>query len=313
MGKNIWLDGIMGVIVGDALGAPVEFKDRLELKRDPVKDMLEYGTFNLPKGSFTDDSSMTLATLDSIREKKDIDIADIMDKFVRWYRDGEYTPFGRAFDVGRGTRLAVLRYQKDMDTSRCGGTTDRDNGNGSLMRIMPACLYCHEKKLDDKEAIWLIHKVSELTHNHLRSKIACGLYYFCVKSILDEEGDLQALLQKGLDEGFSFYEQDILNRVELSYYGRLKDLGEFSCLEENRIRSTGYVVDTIEAAIWSLVNTAGYEECELKAVNLGKDTDTVAAIAGGLAGLYYGYDSIPEGWLAVIQRKEWILEMIRGV
>ena len=304
--KNIWMDGIMGVIVGDALGCPVEFMERRELKDNPVRDMREYGTFNLPKGSFTDDGSMTLATLASIREKQDIDLKDIMDRFSRWYDQGEYTPFGNAFDIGGGTESAILRYKRGYGIKECGGKTEHDNGNGSLMRIMPVCLYCYEKKPDDKEALELIHLVSGLTHNHMRAKIACGLYYFCVKAVLDGKGGLKDRLQEGLDAGFAFYESDISNRVELSYYGRLRDLGELSRTEEKEIRSSGYVVDTIEAAFWSLITTGSYKECGLKAVNLGEDTDTVAAIAGGIAGLYYGYEGIPEEWRSVIQRRDWI-------
>ena len=306
MEKNTWLDGIMGVIVGDALGCPVEFMERWELKDDPVKDMREYGTFNLPRGSFTDDGSMTLATLDSIREKQGIDLADIMDKFVLWYDRGEYTPFGTAFDIGGGTQSAIKRYQRGYGVQECGGNTEHDNGNGSLMRIMPVCLYCFEKKPDDREAIELIHRVSGLTHNHMRAKIACGLYYFSVKAVLDGTGDLKDRLQNGLDAGFAFYEADILNQVELSYYRRLRDIDELSQTEEMDIRSSGYVVDTIEAAFWSLITTGSYKECGLRAVNLGEDTDTVAAIAGGLAGLYYGYEGIPEEWRSVIQRRDWI-------
>ncbi len=159
MVKNIWMDGIMGVIVGDALGCPIEFMARWELKENPVKDMREYGTFNLPKGSFTDDGSMTLATLASIRKKQGIDLEDIMDRFSHWYDQGEYTPFGTAFDIGRGTESAIMRYQRGYGIKECGGKTEHDNGNGSLMRIMPVCLYCYEKKPDDKEAAEQIHLV----------------------------------------------------------------------------------------------------------------------------------------------------------
>ena len=181
------------------------------------------------------------------------------------------------------------------------------------MRIMPVCLYVYDQGLPDDEAVKIVHAGSGLTHNHAGSKIACGLYYFCVKAILNGSGNLNSRLQSGLDRGFDFYERDILNRVELSYYGRLRDLNVFSHAEEDAIKSTGYVVDSLEAAIWSLVNTDSFKECELKAVNLADDSDTIGAIAGGLAGLYYGYENMPEEWLSVIQRREWIEEMCRGI
>ena len=174
------------------------------------------------------------------------------------------------------------------------------------MRIMPACLYAYDRKLSVADAVKTVHEVGGLTHNHLRAKIACGLYYFCVRSILDGVGFLTERLQKGFDEGFAFYERDIANRVELSYYGRLRNLTEFAVVPEDAIKSTGYVVDSLEAAVWSLIRTDSFKDSLLTAVNLGDDADTVGAIAGGLAALYYGYKGIPEDWLAVIQRRDWI-------
>ena len=310
--NNIWLNGVMGVVVGDALGCPVQFMDRSELReRGPVTEMEGHGTYNMPVGTWTDDSSMSLALLASIRDKGTIDLEDIMKRFAGWLVEGEYTPFGQSFDIGGGTMAAITRYLSDRDINTCGGTTDHDNGNGSLMRIMPACLYAYDRKLSDTDAIKMIHDVAGLTHNHIRGQIACGLYYFCVKSILDDEGSLSERLQKGLYRGFVFYKNNLSILTEIAYYGRLIDINELAEIPEKDIRSSGYVVDSIEAAIWSLVKTGSFRECLLKAVNLGDDTDSIAAIAGGLAGLYYGYDNIPSEWLSVIQRREWIEEMCR--
>lgn len=308
---NIWLSGIMGVVVGDALGCPVQFRSREEVQADPVTTMIGNGTYDMPIGTWTDDSSMTLALLDSIRDKDDIDLLDIMNRFVRWIKNGEYTPFGEAFDVGHGTMAAIVRFMKGDDLQSCGGTTERDNGNGSLMRILPACLYAYENKLTDKEAVSMIHQVAGLTHNHIRGQIACGLYYFCVRGLLDEEGSLSERLQKGLDDGFEFYKGFLQDTSELSHYDRLRDMKKFSEVPESQIQSSGYVVDTIEAAVWSLITTDSFKNCELKAVNLGDDTDTIGAIAGGLAGLFYGYDGIPKEWLEVIQRREWIEDLCK--
>ena len=312
--RNIWLDGMMGVIVGDALGCPVQFVGRSEIAgraEGPVKGMESGGVYHMPEGTWTDDSSMALAALDSIRELGEVDLEDIMTRFVDWYEDGEYTPFGEPFDMGNTCSLAIEKYEREHDPMNCGGTSERSNGNGSLMRIMPACLYAYDRKLPVADAVKTVHEVGGLTHNHLRAKIACGLYYFCVRSILDGDGTLTERLQKGLDAGFAFYEKDIAGRVELSYYGRLRDLKEFAAVPEDAIKSTGYVVDSIEAAVWSLIRTDSFKDALLTAVNLGDDADTVGAIAGGLAALYYGYDEIPEEWLAVIQRRDWIEELCK--
>ena len=319
MDKKIWRNGIWGVIVGDALGEPVQFMDREELAgQKPVTGMESGRVFpNIPAGTWTDDSSMTLALLDSINVKGAIDLSDIMERFDKWLNDGEYTPEGYAFDIGGTTALSINRYARSRDAHNCGGTGVRDNGNGSLMRIMPACLYAYEKQkndaMSDADAIAVIHDVSALTHAHLRSKIGCGLYYFCVRAILNETGTLNDRLKKGIDDGFAYYRQDIANLTELAYYGRIEDLDALAALSADSIKSTGYVVDSLEAAIWSLATTSSFSECELKAVNLADDSDTIAAIAGGLAGLYYGYEQIPVDWVNTIRRKDYIESMIESV
>ena len=322
---NIWLNGIMGVVVGDALGCPVQFESRKEVARHPVTGMRGYGTFNLPEGSLTDDSSMTIALLESIRRVGSIDLDDIMGNFMKWLYDGEFTPYGYSFDVGRGTMQAINRYKKNHKAKKCGGDEDWNNGNGSLMRILPACIYCCQKQsvgdiggdskadskggLSDQDAIGIIHSVGGLTHAHIRSNIACGLYYFMVKQILTGDGSLKDRLQAGISQGFSFYDSYLSDKENLHYYDRLQDLSSFSTVPADKIKSSGYVVDTLEAAVWSLITTDHFDQVLLKAVNLGEDTDTVAAIAGGLAGLYYGYDAIPADWLSAIKRRDWIEEM----
>ncbi|MCQ2497283.1 MAG: ADP-ribosylglycohydrolase family protein [Lachnospiraceae bacterium] len=321
MGKNIWLDGMMGLVVGDALGVPVQFLSRDKIKNRPkglVTGMESGGFFNMPEGSWSDDSSMALATLVSIKEKNGVDPYDIMTRFVEWETKGMYTPFGRAFDQGITCTDAIYRFMESRDIASCGATGEYANGNGALMRILPVCLYYYERQkkvcTSEDEAVESIHIVSGLTHNHIRGKICCGIYYFMVKSILDaaqddEKHTLEALLQDGIDKGLSYYGRDLSNLSERAHLERLFTLSEFRNVPEEKIKSSGYVIDSIEAAVWCLINSGSYKECMLKAVNLGEDTDTVAAIAGGLAGLYYGYEAIPGDWLSVIRKREWIEEI----
>lgn len=307
--KNIWLDGIMGLVVGDALGMPVQFVDRNELKKNPVDKMVGYGTYHMPPGTWSDDSSMALATLASIKEKGDIDYTDIMERFERWLLNGEYTPFGKAFDVGQTCLMAITKYAKEKDYRTCGRTGEWANGNGALMRIMPVCLYAYEKvKAGDwmvDEALERVHQVSALTHNHLRSKMACGIYFFMICNVLDGNGSLTERLQKGVDDAVEYYHRELANYLELSHYTRLFHLKEFAGFEEDEISSSGYVVDSLEAAVWSLITTDSLDAALLRAVNLGDDADTVGAITGGLAGLYYGYENVPEEWKeAIVKRGE---------
>ena len=311
--KNIWKDAVFGVVVGDALGYSVQFEDRATVAQHPVTDMRGNGTFHLPAGSWTDDSSLTLALLDSIGKTGKLDLKHIMNNFADWLENGAFTPYGEAFDVGRGTFRAIRGYIHRDNPRQCGSYDERNNGNGSLMRIMPACLYCCIKGLADKEAIKEIHLVGSLTHAHIRSNIACGLYYFMTKTILSGRGStFMARLQEGLDHGFAYYESALSDHENLEYYDRLCDLSAFAKTPEDKIKSGGYVVDTLEAVLWSLINTDSYKSALLKAVNLGGDSDTVGAIAGGLAGLWYGREGvigIPSKWIDTIQKKEWISEL----
>ena len=308
----------MGLVVGDALGVPVQFKKRNEIKyrkAGVVTGMESGGVYDMPEGTWSDDSSMALATMQSIIDNNGINPVDIMVQFVRWELEGVYTPFGEAFDEGNTCSSAIYNFVKNKDIKTCGKTGERANGNGALMRILPVCLYYYERQkrvcTSEDESIEMIHITSGLTHNHIRSQMCCGFYYFCVKSIIDGGNDkkLIDLLQTGIENARKYYTHDIRNLTEMAHLGRMFYLDAFKDVPEEHIRTTGYVIDSIEAAMWCLINTNTYKDCVLKAVNLGDDTDTVAAIAGGLAGLYYGYESIPVEWLDVIKRRDWIEEM----
>lgn len=315
--SNIWIDGIIGVVVGDALGMPVQFLTRQEVQENPVLGMEGFGTYNMPAGTWSDDSSMAIATLDSIREKNGIEYDDIMCRFIGWTSKGEYTPAGKAFDQGNTCMEAIYNYVRSKDYKTCGKTGEWANGNGALMRIMPVCLYSYVQHKNDKvtldEAVEYVHQVSALTHNHMRSKMACGIYFFMIQAILDHEGTLIERLQQGMDNAKSFYKSEMTNLVEWSRFGRMINLLDFMTIPEDEIKSSGYVVDSLEAAVWSLITTESFEEGLLRGVNLGNDTDTIGAIAGGLAGLYYGYDNIPTDWRNVIIKGEKIVALCEWV
>ena len=309
---NIWKSGIYGLIIGDAMGVPVEFTSREDRKKTPITDMTGYGTYNQPEGTWSDDSSMVLATLASIRDRGKIDYKDIMDRFHNWCMYGEYTPFDNVFDIGIATSRAIIKYGNGAELLKSGGETEWDNGNGSLMRILPVCLHIFEKQkklnLSDNEALNIIHNCSAMTHAHLRSKMACGIYYFLVKAVIEKDGEITERLQIGIDNVFRYYRLN--TGAEISSYNRIISLFEFKDIPEENIKSTGYVVDTLEAALWCLLNTSSYGEAILKAVNLGNDTDTIAAVTGGVAGIFYGYENIPDKWKSKIQRKDLIESLL---
>ncbi len=308
--KAYWKDGIWGLIIGDALGVPVEYSPRYKLVENPVTGMREYGSHRQPIGTWSDDSSMTLATLSSIKEKRKLDYGDIMERFVEWCLHDAYTANRDAFDIDRITAKAIVKYQRGIEQHQMFKAESCNDSNGSLVRILPICLFLYEKQKKElfsiHDVICEIHNASLLTHANKRSQIACGIYYFLVKAIIEEHDSIEQVLEYGFDNAYKFYLQDADFHKDLEFFDRLLYMSGLKCLSESRIGSSCCVVDTIEATVWCLLNTTSFSDAVLKAVNLGNDTDTIGAITGSLAGLYYGYSSIPKEWLDVIQRKAWI-------
>lgn len=289
---------IFGSIIGDAMGVPVEFKSREELSADPVTGYRGFGSHAVPAGTWSDDTSMTLAMLDSLASGLDYD--DIMEKFTDWVDDAAYTATGEVFDMGRTVRKALANFNKEVPALECGPDGPNDNGNGSLMRILPAIFYVKYKMQDASldEKIEVIHNMSALTHGHARSKMACGVYAILIMDLLETE--YRGTISYSLARAKSFYARKSEFESEMKYFDKIFSPG-FSELPESAIKSSGYVIDTLEAALWCALNTDNFLDCILKAVNLGDDTDTVAAVAGGIAGCIY---DVPEELIEGILKYE---------
>lgn len=325
--RNNWTNGVMGVLIGDALGNPVQFMSRSEVvRRGLVKGMEAGGVFHMPAGCWTDDGSMTLASLDSILTMGRIDPDDMMKRFIMWDSEGQYTPTGRAYDQGITCMEALDAYRRGKKWDSCGRTGEYANGNGALMRILPVCLYSaymQEKfGISDLDAVLAVHHATLITHNHLRACTASGMYYFMCREILRSRGgfdgtgsagaggSLAEILLRGIDAGVAFYRDNDMDD-EIAHFTRIRDLKKLAATDAGKIKSSGYVIHTIEAAVWSLVTTNSFSEALLKAVNLGDDADTVGAVAGGLAGLYYGYDNVPEDWKSAMKKRDELEEICR--
>ena len=298
-------NGIIGFVVGDTMGVPVEFNSRGKLLLNPVTEMLEYGTHNMPKGCWSDDTSMTLATMDSIIKCKEINTNDMADKFIKWYRNGEYTATGIMFDIGTTTQQALVKYQRGIDiASKCGGEREYDNGNGSLMRMLPIAYYCYLKGLEDTEILKIVNEVSSITHRHPISILGCYIYVRLAMELLKGKELLQAYQEiKKLD--YSYFTEDTIYKYERILNN---DIGLYNI---NEISSNGYIVSTLEAVIWSLINSKSFNETIIKAINLGEDTDTVGACVGGLAGIYYGIENINQKWKDNILKYDYIINMCK--
>ena len=294
---------LLGTAVGDALGVPVEFQQREMLKANPVTDMREYGTHEQPKGTWSDDTSLMLCLAESMIEG--LEINNLAQKFIAWKNDNLWTPHGWVFDIGIGTRIAIERLENGMKPELAGGFDEMDNGNGSLMRILPLVL--HIKDLDIEQRYDWTKKVSSITHGHVRSVMACFYYLEFARKIIAGKDKFQAYNELQL-EVTMFFESRKINPLEIQKFSRLL-FEDISKVQQHNIKSSGYVLDTLEASIWCLLTTNSYKEAVLKAVNLGNDTDTTGAVTGGLAGLLYGVEQIPQEWLQVIARKEDILKI----
>ena len=296
--KDRMLGGLWGAVVGDALGVPVEFQGREVRKNYPVADMRGYGTYDQPPGTWSDDSSLLLCTTESLIDG--FDTARMGELFVRWMKDRYWTPHGVVFDIGNSTRSSIQRMMNGTAPEAAGGDSEYDNGNGSLMRILPVAIYF--ERSSPSAVISSAHKASALTHRHYMAQAACAFYCIMVKALL-EGANLHGAYELTAYVVQSYYDRlSFSSRQPFSHFSRLFS-GNIADLPEDEIESGGYVVHTLEAGIWCLLNSSSYEEAVLKAVNLGGDTDTTATVAGGLAGVHYGYDAIPEEWLRRIARR----------
>lgn len=307
--RNKVLDGMLGLCVGDACGVPVEGSEKSERKKKPVMDMIGYGTYFQPPGTWSDDSSMALATLAGLCNGLDYD--DIMGKFLDFYQKACFTAYDEVFDIGNVTRKALLGYDGTKPAYTCGLTRERDNSNGSLMRILPIVYYVRGRYTDGAyltpEGFEIVHKLSKMTHAHPISQIACGLYISIALVFFDAQPVGNG--QEAVRAAFRYYRKNPEFKGWIERFQCVESLSEIEALRESEVNSTGYVVDTLQAALWCFLTTDDYRDCVLKAVNLGGDTDTVAAVAGGLAGLRYGADAIPDSWKQNLAKRKEIVEL----
>ncbi|MCP2028158.1 ADP-ribosylglycohydrolase [Flavobacterium sp. HSC-32F16] len=295
--KNTIKSGLYGVAVGDALGVPVEFKTRSYLKENPVTDMMGFMCWNQPSGTWSDDSSLAFCTAESLC--KSFDIEDMAQTFVKWMLEGYWGAHNKVFDIGGTTKHSLLRVVKGESAAFSGNFFDEDNGNGSLMRILPLVFYLQNEK--NIEVIYQkVKAVSSITHAHFRSGFACFIYVvYCLEILKDKDKfeaykDMRLVLSK-------FLEDKSFNPVEIGLFDRILK-NDISKYDEIEIQSSGYVLHSLEASFWCFLKSDSYEETVLKAVNLGGDTDTTGAIAGGLAGIYFGLDDIPQKWIDNLAR-----------
>jgi ADP-ribosyl-[dinitrogen reductase] hydrolase len=289
------LGGLYGSLIGDALGVPVEFKPRVDRVHDPVTGMRDYGTHGQPKGTWSDDGSLLLCAIESLADTG-FDTQDMGERFVRWFTHGLWTAHGTLFDIGFATRKALQMIEQGCPAEIAGGDGEFDNGNGSLMRILPvplASLDCDLDTFCDR-----IERASAITHAHDRSKLACVLHGLFVRALMNGDAPAQAHANAATE-----FRARYSSHAEFSHFSPLLNPG-LGSQPETAIQSSGYVLHTLIASMWCLLTTNSFSECVLKAVNLGDDTDTTGCVAGGLAGVCYGIEAIPPEWIAALPRQD---------
>lgn len=284
-------NSFLGLAMGDALGVPVEFKSREYLKANPVKTMIGHGSHDQEKGTFSDDTSMTLATAVGLTKGKDI-VSQIAEEFKEWFFKGKYAVNKNLFDVGITTQKAIVHYPHNNNFT----SNYKNNGNGSLMRIIPLAFYMYNKKEYNtiEERKKLVYAVSSITHSHIISKICCVIYVEIALEIISRKlsktfkfGDLLDVMQEKIAEVYNSYSLDTEAEMHISEFNNIFHYNIFTCTRDE-VKSTGYVIDTLESVLWCIANTKSYSEAVMTAVNLGGDTDTIGSLVGGLAGIVYG-------------------------
>ena len=331
----------LGLAVCDALGAPAEFQVRGSFPT--IDSMQPNRNFNLGPGYFTDDTSMALCLAHSFLEKgpgsTNVDQAR---KYLAWYRKGYQSSTGRCFDIGNLTRDALgvwkhavavnERYgangpsphaSKDKEASQSAQATidkrfnqDRYCSNGSLMRVLSAALLFAQ---DIPEAVQAAADSSRVTHPHPRCVLSCALYTILVAQSLQDPNVTKDSLVGHISEYVSVVKDALAASASkskstsgpfLERFEPYTTLTSFHDKSAIKIRSSGYVLDSLEAALWAFFTTSSFREGALKVVNLGGDADTVGAIYGGLSGAFYGDDQIPEEWLRDMKRLDLVEKVV---
>lgn len=290
---NKFSGALIGLAIGDALGAAVEFMPRGTFQK--VTDMRGGGPHNLEPGYWTDDTSMALCLAESLIEAG-FDLELQLDKYVKWYKEGYLSSTGRCFDIGINTSHSLDNYDK---TGELPPEKENAAGNGSLMRLAPVPMYYYNSF---QNAVEYSGESSLTTHNNIMAIDACRFAGGLIQKFINSNNNADAYKLSAIKEIAE--EMSLNNRVFKAITGALEKESEAE------ISSDGFVINSLEASLWALVNSNSFKEAVLKAVNLGNDADTVGAITGQFAGALYGKSDIPESWIQKLALKDKIFNII---
>jgi ADP-ribosyl-[dinitrogen reductase] hydrolase len=292
---------LLGLATGDALGTTLEFQRPGSF--EPIHDMVGGGPFDLEPGQWTDDTSMALCLAESLLASDDFDAKDQMQRYVRWYRDGYLSSTGRCFDIGNTCSLALEQFERTGEAF-AGSTDPKSAGNGSIMRLAPVAM---RWAADLSTAVDMAARSSQTTHGTAEAVDACQLLAALMVGALHGEpkGDLLG--------AECWPTRALLETTSLT--PRIAEIahGSFMQKQPPEIRGTGYVVESLEAALWAFAESESFEEGALLAVNLGDDADTTGAVFGQIAGAFYGAEAIPARWLERLAMRDKIEVLALGL
>ena len=292
---------LMGLAAGDAVGTTVEFKQPGSFPA--VTDLVGGGPFRLNPGEWTDDTSMALCLADSLITCGGFDPGDQMDRYLRWRDDGYLSSNGRCFDIGITVSDALNRYRTTGEPF-AGSTDPYSAGNGSLMRLAPVPLFFAS---DPEYAIHMSGESSRTTHGATTCVDACRYFGGLIVGAVQGESKEELLSPRYSPVAGLWERQSLCAEIDEIA------AGSFKSKEPPEIVGSGYVVQSLEAALWAFHKSSTFEEGCLLAVNLGDDADTTAAIYGQIAGVHYGFDGIPATWRERIAEGALITELADGL
>ncbi|MBI5192514.1 MAG: ADP-ribosylglycohydrolase family protein [Nitrospirae bacterium] len=290
---------LLVLATGDAIGTSLEFSEPGEFI--PIEDMVGSGPFLLEPGQWTDDTSMALCLADSLIKRQGFDPLDQMERYFRWYREGYMSSTGYCFDIGNTVRTALKRFEKEHQPY-CGSKDPRSAGNGCIMRLAPVPLFYSLRPAEAIEKSGL----SSLTTHGAQSCIDACRYLGALLA-----GALNGVTKDDLLSNRYTLVSMLWDKAPLADEIDRIAAGSFKINEPPVIKSTGYVIDTLEAALWAFYHTDSFREGCLRVVNVGGDADTSGAVYGQLAGAYYGKEGIPESWLNKLAKRD-LIEGLAG-
>lgn len=302
--KNKFKGGIFGLLAGDALGVPYEFYKSKEI---PSIDEIEYEppkgfkkSYDVPSGTWSDDGAQALCLLESLITKKMFDIYNFAERLRKWIDEGLWAVDNIVFDIGSQTRSALLSYERGESPLKSGFINPNGKGNGALMRVLPLALW---HKGTDKELVKDAHMQCLVTHGHICNQVCCAFYCLIARELL-YNNNFETAYKNALTKIKTIYSNMPEYKQELELNIRPNDTIEG--------KGTGYVIDCLKSALMVIDQSNSYEEVVKKAISLGNDTDTTAAVAGGLAGIIYGYENIPTRWIDGLRNKETVEILLKS-